>query len=70
MKPASPFYTAAEAAAFLKFPSVRAFYRFRARHDNQPRATRRGSTLLFTEADLRRVLDDERPAHRLKAVAQ
>jgi hypothetical protein len=59
----SPYLTAAEAAAYLKFPNVRAFYKFRARHELK--TYRRGGTLLFKQADLDHVLDVDAPTHRL-----
>lgn len=54
---ASPFLTAPEAAAYLRFPSVAAFYV--ARHKHRIRGIKRGRTLLFRIADLERFLVDE-----------
>lgn len=58
MKPASPYYTAVEAAEYLKFPSVRAFYEYRYSH--RLKAYKRGATLLFKQADLDATLEEER----------
>lgn len=69
MKVESPYLTAADAAAYLQFPSTRAFYEWRYRHPRQLRAYRRGGVLLFKQADLDAALEQERPARpALKAV--
>jgi len=60
MKPASPYLTAQEACDYLRCPNMRAFYMFRYRR--HLRAHRRGSVLLFTQADLDAALEQERPA--------
>lgn len=62
MKPSSPYLTAAEAADYLRFPSVRAFYVWRDRHPRALLAHRRGGTLLFKQSDLDHALDVERPS--------
>lgn len=67
MKPASPYLTAKEAAEYMRFPSVRAFYKFRERHPDALRTHRRGGTLLFKQADLDAALDVERPAKLRRA---
>jgi hypothetical protein len=65
MKPASPFLTAKEAAAYLHFPSVNAFYTYRSRlkAEGHPlRCYRRGGILLFTVPDLEASLETPQPA--------
>ena len=57
MKPASPYLTTREAAEYLKFPSVNAFYAFRYR--TKLRAYRRGGSLLFKQSDLDAALYEE-----------
>lgn len=64
MKPASPYLTADEAAAYLKFPTTRAFYEYRRRHPRAIKAYRRGSTLLFRVSDLDASLDVSRSSLR------
>lgn len=63
----SAYLTVTEAAAYLKFPSVKAFHAFlyRRRKKGCPVTTiRRGGTLLFTVADLDAALTVERaPKH-------
>jgi hypothetical protein len=65
MKPASPYLTAPEAAAYLKFPTVHAFYCHRSR--TKLKAYRRGGKLLFKQSDLDASLYEERP-ERLRRV--
>lgn len=50
--PSSPYLTSIEAAQYLRFPSIRAFYRWMETHTVP--TCRRGRVLLFD----RRVLDD------------
>lgn len=58
MKVASPYLTAEEACAYLRCPTMHAFYQWRYRR--RLRAHRRGSVLLFTQADLDAALEQER----------
>lgn len=51
---ASVWLSAAEAAAYLRCPSVRAFYMWRKRHGIEAR--HRGARLLFARADLDRAI--------------
>lgn len=62
MKAASPYLTAAESAAYLRFDSVQGFYDFRYRLKKAGftmRAKRRGRVLLFLQADLDRAMEQE-----------
>lgn len=59
--------TAAEAADFLRFPTIGAFHDFLYRRHRQNRPVRtlhRGGVLLFTETDLEAALDVEEAAPR------
>jgi len=67
VKPASPYLTAEEAAAYLRFPSVRAFYSFRYRR--RVRAHKRNGTLLFKQSDLDAALDVEHQPGKLRRVS-
>lgn len=66
---ASPYLTASEAAAYLRFvyadgsPNMNAFYQFR--HRTKLRALRRGGKLLFLRTALDAVLEDEAAALRI-----
>lgn len=71
MKPASPYLTAAEAAAYLRFPTPSAFrtYLWRRRKDGNPIPTyRRCGALLFKQTELDAALDVERPRRLRKVV--
>lgn len=73
MKPASPYLTAAEAAAYLRFPNLGAFRTFlwRRRQKGTPVPThRRDGTLLFKEHELDAALTVERPSRQLRAVGE
>lgn len=48
----SPYLTAQETADYLRFPSLRAFYAFLARHAGSLPHVRRGRVLLFDQRDL------------------
>lgn len=52
MKPSSPYLTADEAAAYLRFPNVKKFHDFRYRYPRLLTARRRGRILLFRQDDL------------------
>lgn len=70
MKPVSPYLTAADAAAYLQFPTLGAFRTFlwRRRKAGSPlRTYRRTGRLLFKVSDLDAALDEERP--RLRRVS-
>ena len=66
----SPYLTAREACAYLRIPSMSAFYTFK--HRTKLRAYRRGGILLFKVSDLDAVLECDQPVQeprrRLKAV--
>lgn len=67
MKAASPYLTAAEAAEYLRFPTLAAFRTFlwRCRKDGHSVPTyRRRGTLLFKQTDLDATLDVEKPRFR------
>lgn len=67
MKAVSPFLTATEAAAYLRFSTVGAFRAFlcRRRKAGFPVPSfRRNRTLLFKEADLVSALDEQKPRLR------
>lgn len=66
MKVESPYLTAAEACAYLRCPSMRAFYQRRYRLGIKAR--RLGGTLLFKQCDLDAAFEEERPARPTKAV--
>jgi hypothetical protein len=55
----SPYLTADEAAAELRFPSRNAFYVWRHRHPNTLPAYRRGRVLLFKKVDVELALEKE-----------
>jgi hypothetical protein len=55
----SPYLTADEAAAELRFPSRNAFYVWRHRHPNTLPAYRRGRVLLFRKVDVELALQKE-----------
>lgn len=64
MRPASPYLTTADAAAYLQFHTVGAFRTFlwRRRKAGSPiRTYRRTGKLLFKVSDLDAALDEERP---------
>lgn len=64
MKPASPYRTAAEAAAYLNLPTVGAFYKLRSRMKaagTPIKAYRMGERRIrFKEIDLERMVAPER----------
>lgn len=66
MKPASPYFTADEARAYLRIPTMNAFYIYRSRL--KLKGYRRGGKLLFKQSDLDASLYEERP-ERLRKVA-
>jgi len=66
MKPASPYLTAAEACAYLRCPSMSAFYTYR--HRAKLRGYRRGGKLLFKQADLDASLEAEPVRANLRRV--
>ena len=57
MKPVSPYLTAAEACAYLRCPTMNAFYSYR--HRARLKAYRRGGKLLFKQTDLDASLEAE-----------
>lgn len=61
MKAASPYLTADEARAYLRIPTMNAFYTYK--HRTGLRAYRRGGKLLFKQADLDGSLEKE-PARK------
>jgi hypothetical protein len=52
VKPASPYLTTDEAAAYLRFPTVNAFHQWRHRHAGRLPVHRRGGKPLFRQSDL------------------
>lgn len=67
MKAPSPYLTVQEAADYLKFKTVKAFYSFRYRV--KLRAYRRRGTLLFKQTDLDAALYEEKPARLVRRSA-
>lgn len=61
--PISPYLTAAEAARYLRFPTVKAFYAWRQRHPVVCRH-RGGRTLLFERAALDLAIAGQRRLRR------